>query len=846
VVRPLDPHRTLDLENDEQVARALPFAPGFTVGRFRIVRELGRGGMGVVFEAYDPELDRRVAIKIVRDRGAGSAAGVRLIGEAQAMARLGHPNVVAVHEVGTIDNQVFLVMELVAGETFASWLETVRPWREVVSAFLQAGEGLAAAHHAGLVHRDFKPANVLVDATGRARVGDFGLARSGEEPIADGSDTPRLVVGTPGYMAPEQRVGDPVDARADQYAFAVSLQEALSGRRVLGKVPRRIRAALERALAMDPDARYPTIDELLVQLRRALSKRRRWIVAAAVTVAVSAGAALLVSRLAAPADDCTRAASLVDSLWNGDAKLAQARAFRAARSGAEPTVATTGRLVDDWAASWRLGRKAACHAEQARAACLDRELADLRAQLAVWSAADKNVVDRAVAAAAALPAPSACAGRIGAPWLASGPLVGRIAQLEAMQRSGRSAAARPMIAGVLADAEATGDAGVVATTLLAAGRIERDTADFATARDHLARAAQEAGRAGDDNVLASSLVFESFVASDQGRPLDGLGLIEAARAVAARGYDRPDRLALAHGEALRDAGRSLEGIAELGRAVEMLEARAAREPAARVDLAAAIGGLASAYTDHYEYDRAIELHHQALAIEEADLGPNHPEVAKTLHDLANAETKKSHFADAEAHYQRARAIFVAAYGERHELVADSDVSLAGLALQQDKDDLAEQRYLLALEELAELPADHPTRGIVEEALGSIARDRDRCKDGIVHFERALTIYEHAGRGGPPYASLLVNAGACYADVGRDADARATLERASEIYAAAHVPDKSLGELWALQADLEAKAGRRPHAIELANRVLAATSDDDGPAYKQLRSYEREQLAKWKK
>ena len=116
-------------------------------------------------------------------------------------------------------------VRLVAGETLATWLETARPWREIVSAFVQAGDGLAAAHTAGLIHRDFKPANVLVDRGGRVRVGDFGLAREDDPELAKGSE--RLVAGTPGYMAPEQRVGDPVDARADQYAFAVSLQQAL-------------------------------------------------------------------------------------------------------------------------------------------------------------------------------------------------------------------------------------------------------------------------------------------------------------------------------------------------------------------------------------------------------------------------------------------------------------------------------------------------------------------------------------------------------------------------------------------------------------------------------------------
>src|SRR5205823_2439580 len=149
-----DPDRTLDALTGDRVAPAKPFAAGFTIGHFRVVRELGRGGMGVVLEAYDPDLDRRVAIKVVRDRDAKSEAGARLLREAQAMAKLAHPHVIAVHEVGTIEGQVFLVMELVPGETLATWFEKPRLWREIVGAFVQAGEGLAAAHRAGLVHRD--------------------------------------------------------------------------------------------------------------------------------------------------------------------------------------------------------------------------------------------------------------------------------------------------------------------------------------------------------------------------------------------------------------------------------------------------------------------------------------------------------------------------------------------------------------------------------------------------------------------------------------------------------------------------------------------------------------------
>jgi len=214
---------------------------GDRVGRFIVLDRLGHGGMGVVHAAFDPELDRKVALKLVLpERDGGAHARARLLREAQAMARLAHPNVVAVHDVGTIDDRVWIAMEYVRGRTLTLWLaEARRSWRQIVDMFAQAGEGLRAAHEVGLVHRDFKPDNVMIGDDGRARVMDFGLARAGSDPLAEQeTGEPRsaplvtqlgAVVGTPRYMAPEQWQGCVADAQADQFAFCVALWEALYG-----------------------------------------------------------------------------------------------------------------------------------------------------------------------------------------------------------------------------------------------------------------------------------------------------------------------------------------------------------------------------------------------------------------------------------------------------------------------------------------------------------------------------------------------------------------------------------------------------------------------------------------
>ncbi len=306
-------------------------APLFAnVGRYKLIERIGEGGMGVVYVAHDPELDRRVALKLLRPDPTAVAEErrTRLVLEAQAMAKLSHPNVVTVHDVGRVGEQLFLAMELVEGVTLTRWLAEARRTRAaVIEVLAAAGRGLAAAHGAGLVHRDFKPDNVLVGRDGRVRVTDFGLARSSGTAVLDdapldvtGPTRPLamtatgLLVGTPAYMAPEQWRGEVADAKSDQFAFAVALHEALFGvrpfegrtvrelatnvlagrMRPIPSAPRWLRALLERALAIGPDARFPSMDGLLAELGRDRDRPKRMALSAAGMVG---GAAVLVTIL---------------------------------------------------------------------------------------------------------------------------------------------------------------------------------------------------------------------------------------------------------------------------------------------------------------------------------------------------------------------------------------------------------------------------------------------------------------------------------------------------------------------------------------------------------------------
>jgi tRNA A-37 threonylcarbamoyl transferase component Bud32/tetratricopeptide (TPR) repeat protein len=285
------------------------------VGRYTLIEMIGRGAMGSVYVARDPQLDRKVALKVVRaENFAEPEVRLRLSREARAMAQVRHPNVVTVHDAGELDGGVFLAMELIEGETLTRWLAARRPWRAVLAVLLAAGRGLAAAHAAGLVHRDFKPDNVLIDGAGRVAVTDFGLAHGTIAGARD--DDPDLaltrtgaLLGTPRYMSPEQFRGDDVDARSDQFGFAVALYEALyrappfagatlgelsraviAGQlrpRPAGPVPRRVHAVIARALG-PRDARYPAMPALLAALERAARRPRLPAIAAGVGVAALA------------------------------------------------------------------------------------------------------------------------------------------------------------------------------------------------------------------------------------------------------------------------------------------------------------------------------------------------------------------------------------------------------------------------------------------------------------------------------------------------------------------------------------------------------------------------------
>ncbi len=342
------------------------------VGRYVLRRILGRGGMGVVYEAADPELNREVAIKVLRaDLGRDQD---RLVGEAQAMAKLHHPNVVTVHDVGRDGDRVYIVMALVRGITLRHWLaREPRSISAILEAFERAADGLGAAHDAGLVHRDFKPENVFVDHDGRVLVGDFGLAVTGS---VDGG---AAAEGSLAYMAPEQRAGRTVDARSDQYSFCLALGQALEHTAEGARAPRWLEAVVARGTREDPEARFASMRAVSAAIERGRERarsRRRGLSFAAAVAALAAGMAVVARAPELPVPPlCREGDASLAAVWNADVATRTKSVFEGTKSTLwEGAWRQTEQTLGTYAASWRGARQRTCDTAQKRRVAVDPSL----------------------------------------------------------------------------------------------------------------------------------------------------------------------------------------------------------------------------------------------------------------------------------------------------------------------------------------------------------------------------------------------------------------------------------------------------------------------------------------
>jgi eukaryotic-like serine/threonine-protein kinase len=837
---------------DSTTSASLPdiagLEPGARFDRFRVIARLGAGGMGVVVSAFDPDLDRKVAIKVLRPEvGAGALT------EAKAMARLTHPNVVTVHEVGTAGDHVFIVMELVEGQTLGTWIETRRPWREVVDVMLAAGRGLAAAHAAGLVHRDFKPHNVLIGTDGRVHVTDFGVV--GVAGAAGGD----VVIGTPAYMAPEQHERSAIDARADQYGFCVSLYEALYGVRPFdGDTPEALRAAVLdgtietladdrdvpsrlheiclRGLARHPSARYPSMDALLAELSYDPARRRRR-GAQVLGIIALAGVAIYGWARATPSTDsavtsvCSAGGRSLDGVWDSAMSARMKSAFVAARpsQGADTFERTSSRL-DDYAQRWTSAHTLACASRRSttdaaflgRVSCLTQLRDQLRELTTVFQRGpDGAVVDRAVTAVANLVPPETCAAVLVEP--ADNPTViairTRLDHAEALWRAGLYREASDLAEKVAVDAAALPYPRLEAETLivLAGARERLDDGDGAVAAlDQAARAAAEAGA---DDLIARAYTQRLWVtAYVQSRSKDALVMQPFAEAAVVRAGDPPAlraRLWFAIAAALIEQGRYDEAVPYLERARDVWQKELdPRHPDAARPLIS-LGNVAN-YTGHD--DEAVRYYEEALRLREDALGSKHPDLAGPLGNLGGVYNKRGEYDRAVAYCSRALDIIDATFGPNH---GNRENQLECLAeAHQGKGDLARARALL--EEGIAQGEDAPETSHYYYLLtaladvlseqGEHARALDICDKALAYFTPRVPP-EH-----PDLALALTCRGRALVDLGQPAVARPVLERALALRAAGAPPSEMGKTHFALARALPRT--ERAHALELANQALA--------------------------
>ena len=492
---------------DDDPRRAL--RPGDRVGRFEVIELIGSGGMGAVYRAHDAELARDVAIKVLRADLERDDASLRerLRSEARLLAKVSSPYVVGVYDVGALERDgvptgdSVLAMERVDGPTLRGWLATPRIQREIAAMFACCARGLAAAHDAGVIHRDFKPDNVLVGPDGRPRIGDFGLAAATDSRSTE-------LAGTLPYLAPEVRAGTPATEASDQWSLCVALAEAMLGHRPdpreLAGMPAGIQRIVARGLDHDPRRRAPSLHAVADALEAIAAPRsHRWLaITGVVALAVVAGSYALIQR--------GRECALPDAppLWDGDHRAAIAGRFELV-SPERGRVAFDGvaRAVDAWSERWAARRAESC-GDRERLACLDLQHRRVGAVLRMFREADPALVDRSVAIALTLPDPAACV-RLKTPLEdppSSGPLRQRLADARALFDVGQFAKAAALGGELAAEADRAGAPALALEARVFEGYCLRDSGGAGRAAELFRAAVTASLERSDDTLLAEALI----------------------------------------------------------------------------------------------------------------------------------------------------------------------------------------------------------------------------------------------------------------------------------------------------------------------------------------------------
>lgn len=843
------------------------------VGRFSVLERIGSGGMAVVYAAYDPELDRKVALKLVpldSVSGDRDAARETLVAEARAAARLDHPNVVAVFDAGVHDDHVYIAMEYVEGDSLAAWLGAEPTWQEVVDVFVQIGRGLAAAHAAGIVHRDVKPSNIMLgrDATGelRARLVDFGIARPADE--SGGS------AGTPGYMAPEQYRGETTDPRTDQFGFCASMWEALYGERPFGAeasvdalldtiergpdegatsarkgTPDWVRDVVARGLRSDPERRHASmaaVVELLARDRDA-GKRRAVVAVAFGAVAIAlAATAFAVSRDRRSGPVCTAEDPELAAAWNDERRSQASAAFGDAGLSYGPATWTyIERQLDAYQSEWMQTHESACEATHVygtqsddlldrRMSCLHDRRVELSAVVDALVDADEKVVAAGLrtlralrpvelcndtdALIARVPPPADEAARAAWRRVSSEIAAGRVAIV-----SGQYAPGRARLDNVRAEVEALDYAPAEAELFNALGSVHDKMGEHELAISMLQRGLIAAERGHHDHMAALIAVNLAYIAGYRKHDIAaGAMWLDIADAKLARSNTRRSAVG---GEshnvrammAYRD-GRLLESIEHYRRALEM---RTELFGADSVQVAATLNNMANSYNDSGDVDKAIEFYRRALVVRRRALGDRHPYVATTLTNLGTALKLREGWKSAVDVYEEALSIRVEAFGENHVDTAWTVNNLANAYKEGGQIDRARALHERALAIRTALFGErHRDVAVSLLNIGTLIREQGDCAEALPYFERSAEMWAESVRPEHPHLAYpLSEQGVCAHLIGRVKKGIALLERALALREAGDAADYLVGivRFWLARARWDANVDRAAQ-IEAAKRA----------------------------
>ena len=818
---------------------------GSAVGRYVVLEELGKGGMGRVLRAYDPKLQREVALKEVRSDRLAEETVRRLVAEARAMAKLSHPNVVAVFDVEELgEEQVVLVMEYVSGVTLKQWLKQERrSWRAVVDCFVAVGRGLAAAHAAGWLHRDFKPANVLVSDQGPVKVTDFGLAKvDGTAESGDSIDVAGesedlteagVVMGTPRYMAPEQyRVVSRIPTHGtasesslspavDQYAFCVALWEALAGeppfagKQMLEQkragppegprttAPRFVIEAVRRGLAPEPSDRWPSMQALLDVLGRDPNHRRsRWVLGLSSVAAVLGAGALGQVWMNDQGSLCGGAQERLAGIWD-DARRAE---VEAAMLGLDAAFATavwerTAAELDRYAAQWAAMHTQTCEAtsirgEQStqvmdlRMACLHRLALELEAATDVLANGDADVVRKAHRVVGALRPTTVCAdvealqADVEPPPQSEAPTVERVRALVALakarHKAGNHQAARTTLEQIQPHLEGLTYEPIRAEIELQRGIVLHKLASYDEAETSLREALRLASKWRQIEQMRSSSIHLMNLLAEKRRPEQAMAYLGLAT-----GLSEGDVRAEASVRGLVATLRFHEGKFEEAEAghrevLEMLDRELGPE---HPETIGARNNIAACLDAQGEAKRAEAEMREVLRLREGALGPEHPDVAEARNNLGISLLSQGRFEEARAESERALALIEATLGPSHPEVARISDTLGNLMFGQGKyaEALEQHQRALTIVEQA-FGLEHPRVAIAKNNVANALWAQGNNERAEAEYRAALGIRERTlGPEHPEVAASYNNLGAVLHAQGKLEDAIEAQKHALELW-----------------------------------------------------------------